>query len=304
LPIHLPPISRRRFLARSLAATAGLALPGNLFAAGRRVDEHSWALISDSHLAADREQISHDVNMAANFEAAATAVRSLKRLPAAALICGDLAFTTGEFGDYTTVEQLLRPLRATGMPLYLTLGNHDNRENFWVALTDAKAATRPVADHQTALVRSPRANWFILDSLEKTNSTPGLLGNEQLSWLARALDENKDKPALVVAHHNLNLTGDSKNAMKDSDRLLEIIRPRKQVKAYIFGHTHDWGIWPDQSGIHFVNLPPTAYVFTQGRPSGWVQASLERHGVRLQLHSLDPHHPQAGRVAELKWRAG
>jgi 3',5'-cyclic-AMP phosphodiesterase len=283
---------------------AGLALPGSLIAAGRRVDEHSWALLSDTHLDADRELISHDVNMVANFEAAAAAVCAHKRLPAAALICGDLAFTTGESGDYTTVEQLLRPMRAAGMPLYLTLGNHDNRDNFWAALTEAKAAMRPVTDHQTALVHSPRANWFILDSLEKTNSTPGLLGNEQCSWLARALDANNDKPALIVAHHNLYLTGDPQNGMKDSDRLLEIIRPRKQVKAYIFGHTHDWGIWPDQSGIHLVNLPPTAYVFTKGRPSGWVHASLERHGARLQLHSLDPHHPQAGQVAELKWRNG
>ena len=280
-----------------------MVLPGRLMAATRRVDEHSWALLSDTHLAADQQQVSHGVNMTANFQAATTGVCALKRLPAAALVCGDLAFTLGEPGDYTVVEQLLRPLRTAGLPLHLTLGNHDDRDHFWAALTDAKTAARPLADHQAGLVRSPRANWFILDSLEKTNSTPGLIGEEQRSWLARALDENQDKPALIFAHHNLSLTGDPKSAMKDSDQLLQIIRPRKQVKAYIFGHTHDWGTWEDVSGIHLVNLPPTAYVFTPGRPSGWVQASLERRGIRLELHCLDPRHPQAGQVVDLKWRA-
>jgi len=113
----------------------------------------------------------------------------------------------------------------------------------------------------------PARQLVVLDSLEATNSTPGLLGEEQRAWLARALDENSDKPALVVVHHNLTPPGDSNPSLKDSEQLLEIIRPRRHVKAYIFGHTHDWGIKQDASGIHLVNLPPTAYVFTEGKPA-------------------------------------
>ena len=52
-----------------------------------------------------------------------------------------------------------------------------------------------VATHHVSLVRSRRANWFVLDSPEKTLQTPGLLGAEQLGWLARSLDENPGKPA-------------------------------------------------------------------------------------------------------------
>jgi Icc protein len=304
MPIHLPPISRRRFLSSSLAAGAGLLLAPNLFAAGRKIDPHSWALLSDIHLAADREKVSRGTNMAKNFQAAVLGVCALKHTPCAALISGDLAFNTGESGDYALVTELLQPIREAGMPVHLTLGNHDDRSHFWDALTEAKAAVRPVADRQAVLLRSPRANWFVLDSLEKTNSTPGLLGDEQRAWLARALDENPDKPALVVVHHNSLLMGDAKLALKDSEQLFEIIRPRKQVKAYIFGHTHDWGTTQDVSGIHLVNLPPTAYVFTEGKPNGWVHATLERHGARLELHCLDHHHPAQGQVVKLKWRAG
>ncbi|MDB6109641.1 MAG: Metallophosphoesterase [Pedosphaera sp.] len=304
MPIHLPPVSRRRFLSSSLAAGAGLLLAPDLFGAGRKTDPHSWALFSDLHLAADREKVSRGTNMAGNFEAAVREVCALKRSPSAVLISGDLAFNTGESGDYTVVAEMLQPLRAAGMPIHLTLGNHDDRNHFWDALTDVKAAARPVADRQTALLRSPRANWFVLDSLETTNSTPGLLGDEQRTWLARALDANPDKPALIVVHHNSLLKGDAKLALKDSDQLFDILRPRKQVKAYIFGHTHDWGATQDVSGIHLVNLPPTAYVFTEGKPNGWVHATLERHGARLELHCLDHQHPAQGQVVDLKWRAG
>ncbi|MDB6017572.1 MAG: Metallophosphoesterase [Pedosphaera sp.] len=303
MPIHLPPVSRRRFLAGSLAAGAGLLLDQPLFAATRATDVHTWALLSDTHLAADRQKIERAVNMTDNFKAIALEVCGLKHLPATVLINGDLALGSGEPGDYAVIADLLQPLREAGMPVHLTLGNHDDRNHFWTALADAGAAARPVADRHVALLRSPRANWFVLDSLEKTNSTPGLLGDSQLAWLARTLDENKDKPALVMAHHNLPVMGDPKMAIKDSEQLLEIIRPHRQVKAYIFGHTHSWGIQQDVSGIHLINLPPTSYLFTPGKPNGWVLATLQRHGVRLDLHCLDLHHPAHGQKVDLKWRA-
>ena len=130
-----------------------------------------------------------------------------------------------------------------------------------------------MADRQTALLRSPRANWFVLDSLEKTNSTPGWLGDEQRTWLARALDENPDKPALVVAHHNPLLAGDAELALKDSVQFFDILRPRRQVKAYIFGHTHRWETTQDVSGIHLVNLPPPPMCSRQAsRTAGFMPA--------------------------------
>ena len=303
MPLHLPPLSRRRFLASTAMAGAAALFGRPLWGAEKPVDENCWALFSDIHIAADRATVARNINMANHFEAARRDVLELPSRPARLLINGDCAFNSGETGDYATVTELLWPLREAGLPIDLTVGNHDNRARFWDALADAKAAKRPVVDRNVAIIKTPLGNWFVLDSLEKTLQTPGIFGEAQLEWLTRELDAHTDKPLIVVAHHNLPLMGGAGMAAKDGDKLLEIIRPRKQVKAYFFGHTHVWQHMQDESGIHLVNLPPVAYVFKEGEPSGWVQAALKKDGIRLQLHCLDRKHKDHGQVLDLKWRA-
>ncbi len=301
MPIHLPPLSRRRFLARALAAGAGLALSPDLLAGAKRLDADSWALLADPHLAADRALVSRGINMTDHFSRVSGELTALPRRPAGVFIIGDCAYNSGEAGDYGVLADLLQPLRLGEMPIHLTVGNHDHRERFWEAFRKEKAARRPLADRQMALLRTGRANWLILDSLERTLSTPGLLGTEQLAWLGQALDANRRKPALVLIHHNPGVMGNV--GLKDSLELFAVIRPRKQVKAYIFGHTHEWGVTQDSSGIHLINLPPVGYVFRKGQPSGWVHARLGPKGMRLELRCVDTTHPAQGQIAELEWRA-
>ena len=302
MPIHLPPLSRRRFIARSLLGGAGLVLGPRLFADSRSTNADSWALLSDIHIAADGKIVARKVNMTENLKGVSREVVALPERPAGVIVTGDCAFSSGETGDYAQVTALLEPIRGDQLPVCLALGNHDNRERFWDALQAEKAAKRPLADRQVSLIRSTHANWFVLDSLDKTLSTPGLLGSKQLDWLASALDANPDKPALVLIHHNPGMI-DNTNGLKDTEALYAVIRPRKQVKAYIFGHTHAWSVTQDSSGIHLVNLPPVAFVFREGEPSGWVHATLQPKGLRLELRCLDLAHKDHGQVVNLDWRA-
>jgi 3',5'-cyclic-AMP phosphodiesterase len=301
MPIHLAPLTRRRFLTRTLAAGAALALAPECFAASRRTDPDSWALLSDIHLAADRTHVARGINMTEHFEAVSRELTALDKCPAGVFITGDCAFNSGQPSDYAVVSDLLKPLRAADMPIHIALGNHDNRERFWASLQEEQAAKRPLADRHMTLLSTPRVNWFVLDSLEKTLSTPGLLGQEQLDWLAGALDANRRKPAIVMAHHNPTFVG-SVSGLKDTDALFEILRPRKQVKAFIFGHTHAWNVKQDTSGIHLVNLPPVAYIFKDGDPAGWVHATVEKKGMRVELRCLDTTHKAHGEAVQLSWR--
>jgi hypothetical protein len=304
MPIHLPPLSRREFLRAAFAASAAAAFPRGLFAAERQkpVDPRAFALFSDTHIAADPKAALRGVVMGDHFSRVIGEVNALPQRPAHALVNGDCALLRGEPGDYATFAELAKPLLATGLPLHLTLGNHDHREHFWAGITRAGAAKRPLPDRHVSVVATPDANWFLLDSLDKVNFTPGQLGDNQLGWLTDTLEKHADKPAIVVAHHNPTEEA-HKGGLTDWDKLIAVLTPRRQVKAFIFGHTHNWRVMQHDSGIHLINLPPVAYVFKPDRPNGWVHATTSRAGLRLQLHALDPAHPEHGQVKELPWRA-
>lgn len=301
MPISLPPLSRRRFLSRSLTAIGALAL-GKFPSRAGQSEAQSWALLSDPHLAADARLVSRTINMTDHFKQVSQEVLGLAATPAGVMITGDCAYNSGEVADYSHLGDLLGPLRQAGLPVHLALGNHDHREHFWQAFAAEKQAPRPLADRQVALLRTPRVNWFILDSLETTLSSPGLLGPEQLQWLGKALDENPTVPALLIIHHNPGLNGGNLG-LKDTLPLFEVIRPRRQLKAYIYGHTHHWNVETDTSGIHLINLPPVSYVFRAGEPSGWVHALLDDKGMQVELRCIDRTHEDHGQKIRLDWRA-
>ena len=215
-------------------------------------------------------------------------------------MAGDTAFREGLSGDYAVLLDLAKPIRTAGMPLHLALGNHDQRDNFRKAIARAepKQERSPLADKCVAVLETPRVNWFLLDSLDKTNVTAGLLGKAQLEWLARALDARASKPAIVLAHHYLFLPG----GLEDSDALLDVLVPRRQVKAYVFGHSHAWKHTTWQ-GIHLLNLPAVSWVFDNSQPHGWVDLTLTTSGATVVLHALDKKHPKNGERLDLKWRS-
>ena len=297
MPIHLSPISRRSFVAASLAS---LAAPRILVAQDATDDR--WILIADSHIAADPKAKRGETCMADNFKNVASDFLKTAAKSAGVLLNGDAAFLKGLRDDYSTLASLLTPISAAGLPIHITLGNHDDRDVFLKAFADRLPTSKPLASHHVAVVEGKRANFFLLDSLEIVNGTPGLLGSEQLRWLADALDAKKDKPALVFLHHNPALIQlKVNNGLKDTEAFLEVIKPRSHVKAVVYGHTHHWA-HEDVEGLHFVNLPPTAYVFQQGDPNGWVELTLADSGARFKLHALDPEHKANGQTFDLKWR--
>src|SRR5438552_3539035 len=93
MPLYLPPLSRRKFLAGSVAAAAALVLGDALFGADERpeVDPHRFALLSDVHIAADPKAVLRGVTMADHLRSVVGEVAGLSLRPAAAAINGDLA---------------------------------------------------------------------------------------------------------------------------------------------------------------------------------------------------------------------
>lgn len=300
MPIHLPQLTRREFLKRAALAGVAAALAPQALAKSR--DEDMLALFSDTHIAANPAEISRHVNMAEHLTAAVRDLSALPMAPAAVIVNGDLALKEGLPKDYATFGQLITPVRALA-PIHLSLGNHDERQHFWSAFpADAAPTATSALQRQVAVFATPRANWFLLDSLDITNVTQGRLGGAQLTWLAAELTARPAQPAIVVLHHNPEGTKEIAG-LKDADALLDCLARHRQVKACIFGHTHDWHVETHPSGVHLINLPPTAYVFKDGRPSGWVRATLTDNGAEFELRALDRTHPEHGQIKNLAWRA-
>lgn len=299
MPISLPSMSRRRFVIGSLAAAGSLSWGSGVRSAEGEANPDRFVLFSDTHIAGDREAITRGTNMFANLAQACREVQELSPKPTAVLVDGDLALNAGTSEDYSTFVQSVEPLRKHGLPIHLALGNHDHRQRFWEALPQGDQA-QTVEQRHVLVVPARRANWFVLDSLDETNKTPGVLGAAQLTWLAAALDRQADKPALVMVHHNPD-ERPKPGGLVETKALLELLAARQHVKALIFGHTHDWKL-ARHEGIHLLNLPPVAYAFAAGKPSGWVDCQLQESGAKLSLQCLNHEHAQHHQAVDLAWR--
>src|SRR5438874_13587075 len=101
MPIQVPAISRRRFLAATAAVGAGLVRRWGFAADGDQkvTDSHRFALLADIHLAADPATLGLGVNMFDHFRRVSDELLRFTPAPSAVLIAGDCAFQSGEVGE-------------------------------------------------------------------------------------------------------------------------------------------------------------------------------------------------------------
>ena len=302
MPITLPQLNRREFLKRAalVTAAAGLAPASHAALFGKSRDAHTFAFFSDTHIAADVSVTHLNCNMTDHLTAAVDELVAWPVKPGNIIINGDLSFEKGLPADYAAFGKIIQPLRALA-PIRLTLGNHDQRENFWNAFPHDTLREKSVPKKQTGNFGATHANWFLLDSLATTNSAPGELGAAQLDWLARELAFHNHRPAIIVIHHNPQF-GAVTTGLRDTTALMDLLARKPHVKAVIHGHTHDWHITQHDSGIHLINLPPTAFPFHEKHPCGWVRCTLAKDGAEFELRCLDKNHPQHAQTQTLKWR--
>ena len=305
MPIHTSPISRRTFLANSAAGIASLAVLQQGWGAELESNPNLFALLSDTHIPNSPDVSAHGTNMTSNLKQVVGELTALKTKPAGVIINGDCAYLKGLPADYKNLSQCVAPLSEAGLPLHLNMGNHDDRRPLYDALASQEPSRPLVESKHVSLIETPHVNWFLLDSLTEVNVVTGELGEAQRAWLAKALDAHQDKPAIIVAHHTPQFTAPAEGArwtgLKDTAELLDLIMDRKHVKAYIYGHSHNWSL-SKQNDIHFVNLPPVGYIFALGKPNGWVQAEIHADGIRLELKTIHADHPRNKERVDLAWR--
>jgi 3',5'-cyclic AMP phosphodiesterase CpdA len=305
MPVILPPIARRDFIKGSFVLS-GVSITASSFVVADsksvRFDPNRIALLADTHISADpkqsypgtkwpgspvKEDEHESVNMADSLESTIKSVIALDPRPAHLIVNGDCTLSRGTEAEYLEFLRLLEPIRAAGVTIHVTIGNHDNRENLWELLPFLKEEQMGI---QSSVIESPHVNLILLDSGRK-----GILGEEQLNWLAEELDKQADKPSLVFGHFNPypNRGVRPIKGMRDGSSLLKLLAKRKHARAYFYGHTHEWQ-QDQRDHLHIINQPAVSYYFGKGHAHGWVDMKLSEKSADLELHCIDPKHTQHG----------
>jgi len=297
-------LSRRRFF--HLAGLAALAFPLRGLAALDTSGGDEIVILNDIHLTGIPEE-----KMPANakddddhLRAAVRQILALPKKPAAVIINGDLALSIGTAADYAVVRELIAPLRDAGIPVHLTLGNHDVRDVFVQAFPEMKSASALKEHRHNGLIDLPSTRLILLDTLDQTPGPAGKLGAEQIAWVLAKIDEVPTKQVILVGHHNPQVGGDTshyKGGLADTADFWPEIAQRDQVKAYIHGHTHEW-TQASENRIHIISTLACAYVFNKNtNATGWTSARFNAHGFQLKLNTLETDHAWNG---EAKWFFG
>lgn len=294
--LYYQPVHRRDFLKSSFLAATAVVIPG-CATAHRSASEGEvhLALLSDTHIPGDHAKDSRrGYDPCENLKAIVADL--VTKSPSGVIINGDAAFREGLKPDYLELKNLLEPASRVA-PIYVGFGNHDDRANFKQVFTSPYNNDAKVPNHQVLVLEESAVRFIVLDSLLYVNKVAGLLGQEQRTWLTEHLEAHTDKPVVLFVHHTL---GEGDGDLLDSNRLFEIIRPHRQVKAIFYGHSHRWTI-TERENVKLINLPAVGYNFSDTEPVGWVDARFRRGGVDLTLHAITGNQADNGKTTRISW---
>jgi len=284
-----------------LALSAGVTLVGGCArlpfgGAGRKMPAQTrWALLADTHVSLDLNEMQRGRNIDDNFKLVVAEV--LKAAPDQVAIAGDLARLEGKEGDYRVMRELIEPL-VSRIPVAIAFGNHDHRENFRKVITWDAGKAAPVKGKRVRILEQAGLRFVMLDSLLTEKIVGGLLGKDQRVWLEKFLDESDRRPTFLFLHHTMT---DTDGSLLDTDRFFKIILPRKQVKAVFYGHSHEYK-YEKIKGMHLVNIPAVGYNFNDTQPMGWLEACFHAEGGDFTLRAFAGNMTQNGKTASLSWR--
>jgi 3',5'-cyclic AMP phosphodiesterase CpdA len=257
-------------------------------------ESYRMAILSDTHIPADVNNEYRGFKPWENLKRIVPDILASK--PEGAIINGDAARLTGEVEDYVQLKKLLNPV-ASQCPIYIGMGNHDDRTHFDQVIQTEASAKANVSNKHVMVIEHPVVRIIQLDSLLYVNKVAGLLGKNQRDWLTRFLSESDDKPTVFFVHHTL---GEDDGDLLDTEKMFAILRPHQNVKAVFYGHSHTH-VYGFRDGKHLINLPAVGYNFNDAQPVGWMNGRFHPHGVDLTLNAIGGNLNDHGKTVSLKW---
>jgi 3',5'-cyclic AMP phosphodiesterase CpdA len=191
------------------------------------------AQISDLHITATGPLYDR-VDTQGFLKRAIAHLNALSPQPDVVLATGDLV-DQGTVAEYAMLATILAPLRA---PVYLALGNHDDRTAFRQVFGD-----RPYVPTQGPIqyaIDGDPVRILVLDTLVP-GASHGTLSPATCQWVADELARHPHQPTVITLHHPPFMTGLSamdRINCQDGEALGAIVSQWPQVERVICGHVH------------------------------------------------------------------
>lgn len=189
--------------------------------------------ISDPHTAIEGTLAYDRIDTAGMLERCVRKILALGRRPDAVVVTGDLTYSSTP-AEYGALADLLSPLP---MPVYLAIGNHDDRTAFYAAFPQYRARTGG-GFVQYAVDDLP-VRLVVLDTVVE-GKPHGALCDERLAWLDRTLAA-APRPTVIAQHHPPFVTGMAKMdamTLAHPEREAAVVARHAHVERVICGHYH------------------------------------------------------------------
>lgn len=146
------------------------------------------------------------------------------------LISGDLT-EDGTAEDYAALRAFIEE-RVHGLPVIVTLGNHDNKASFYQGWLGEDASTEPY-NCVRVLGDTAVVSW----DTSRQGNPDGEITPAQMDWLRQAFAAHKGKHIVLMTHHHFMEHQASVPAVPDVQGFPELLR-ETQIDCLLCGHTH------------------------------------------------------------------
>ena len=194
------------------------------------------AQISDLHIKAEGKLAYGIVDTAQMLRECVASIMQQNPLPDVVLVTGDMV-DYGRKNEYDLLKELLAPLT---MPIYVVVGNHDERRGLLAAFAGPGFEYLQQCDEFVQYTVDLGGLRLITLDTAVPMEGRGKLCSKRLAWLEARLSEDRT-PTLVAMHHPPFLTGiahmDS-SGLEGSTELEKIISRHSHVERIFCGHLH------------------------------------------------------------------